>query len=995
MPINDVTDAQNEHGGEAQPDPAEGARSEVYGQPQTRLAGSVEQGQEQGQGRTEPELPEQTRAATEHMEYNRIFQGDGTSPAAETSPELKAHQDRIAELFGSNDPQKTLGAVDSFVDAGIQSFNVTTRDGKSYSFRMENVDVNGRTNKQMTHLFVTPQGGREQVAMRGVELQNPQEGGPRFDQQRNARGERVSFAGNGGGVMESIQGDLDGATLTMTDKDGKEVKATFVKGDDGKIQIKMESPEAQPRANEIPSSADIERDLKEHPDQVLPRLSDPNTPPEYKIKMLDKLAGLGVTHIDVKDASGRTHTFQPVVQQLENGVRSVQLQADGKTVMRGLTRGEDVAPQHDGDNALPYYDENKAALDFDWSNSEVTLRLAPGADGAEREPIKFPVGKVGGEGTDTNRTLAEAAKPEYAENPPWQGSSVAGLFSDRSLWSRGSTAAVASVLEKSGVPVKATASASDLASQMTKLVESGQYRGGVVTDASQLKDLPPGAVVIARQQVEQGGSEWPDGKRYASHTALKADGDSMYHISNRPGDDSGLWRKDSVDSVLPGDKFTDYMVFVPNQQARPETPDESEAQPQVEDKNLDMASLLRHPQHGLGLDFITPDASDTEVDTALKAKVAEGKGWSVEEGGNEEGGIKLEVKPGDIFVAESGGQTRIAMARQEQDGTTGIIVMNEGRYARGTDLAAVFQDLAEGAKIRRYRYAPQEGSQTDDQTGDQTGDQGNRPAFKSLFEALKDENVRKGFGLEDLSNPADNFADLDKQLETLAAEKADRFTRESQDKAAVNGKLQNQQLEPGTFVTAVDKATGETRVAAVGSNRQLYVWGTDGTMSSTTRVEEAFAGMNFDNVTVTARKPEAVQSGEPQDPPEDTALASVLKQEAFRKLYGLEWLPEGISDGAALDAALEAKARQDQNLSRRELKREDIGRSFDFEQFDIVSAMDRDGAMRVAFYERGRNFSYMASDGTWKTGTFAEVFPAESYQAKLMLSRRRQYTPGP
>ncbi|MBZ0186787.1 MAG: hypothetical protein K8F91_11110 [Candidatus Obscuribacterales bacterium] len=997
MPIDDVSDKPVVDPQATADDPLAEARNAAYAPDGTVLKGQVEKPE------SDPDLPPETNAGTEHMEYNRIFEGDNPTPS-EVDPALAASQARLADIFGTGDPQKSLAAVDGFVDEGIESFKMTTKDGKSYSFRLENIAVDGATNKQMTHLFVTPEGGGEKVALRGVELQNPAEGGNRFDQQRNPKGEHVSFAGSGGAVMDGIKGDLDGATVTMVDKSGKEIKAQFVKGADGQIQIKMETPappEVKPEAAERPSLAEIDKELTEHPEKAFPKLSDPNVPPEQKIQMIDRMSRMGITHIDVKDASGKVHTFQPVVQPLEqDGVNSVQLMADGKTVMRGFTRDERVAPDYVGDQAQSYYGENKTALDFDWSNSEVTLARAPNADGSENAPVTFKVGQIENVQPQPNaetqgfnqRVLSEAASDKYASAPPWTGTQTANLFQDRAMWNRGSTAAVASILEKSGVGVTSMASATELAGQLDKLVESGQFKAGIVTDPAVLKELPPGSVVIARKEVAEGGTQWPDGKRYGSHTTLKGEGDSMFHINNRPGEDAGQWRNSPIDTALPQDKFSDYMVYVPSEAIPPEkqaTDARQEAEPQVQDQNLDMASLLRHEQHGLGLSFLPPDASDSEIDASLKAKVAENKGWSVEEGGKD-----LEAKPGDVFAAEVDGKTRVAMARQEQDGSTGILVMtDEGKYGLGKSLEDVFPNQAENSKIRRYRYAAQEESTIEPEESTPPETETQAPAYKSLYEALDNKELRDHFGLVGLDDPADTAQELDKQLEVLASARKDLYLRQSIDPMSLDTQLANQKLPPGTLITAVDKNTGEMRVAAVGTNRELYTWATDGSMSSTGKVQEAFPGMSFDSLTMTRRRLETDPPVESQERPSDNGLGAFLSQAEVRRLYGLEWLDVGMNDPAALDRALTARAQLNVDWDRRAIKHENVGNGFDFEQYDVITAVDKDGAVKAGFYQRGTNIGYMDSNGEWKYGTFEEVFSKDQYADRVFLNRRRNLNP--
>lgn len=377
-------------------------------------------------------------------------QRDASDKPADGEPQDKELQEIEANLLkifdGKSDPQKLLEATRDLAKHSSDG-NLQLRlsdNGSNSVITLQNSEIAGNrgvsnpTYKQMTHMYVSQNGGRTRVALRGVERTD----NGNFDQQRDRNGNHVEYGGTGLNTMKGLVQDVDGAKVEMTTKDGRKVEATFSKNDKGEVSVEVKEikPEPKPEQN----NRNPLQELYNNPEKFVPNLTsevDLEKPSANdvvsKAGLVSALSDLGVQSIKVTP-KGQTEpiTLRPVKIKGENGnPDTVYLGVDGERAFAAKLSPDGITGM-DPENPYDVFDKEVYGKinGLDWEGAKVEIDYAeledasfvvpergsiiPQADVYKNINARLPTGELEGVRKTVNNTKAmenfmESALPGY------------------------------------------------------------------------------------------------------------------------------------------------------------------------------------------------------------------------------------------------------------------------------------------------------------------------------------------------------------------------------------------------------------------------------------------------------------------------------------------------------------------------------------------------------------------------------------------------------
>ena len=149
---------------------------------------------------------------------------DGKPDGADKGKEVDETTRKTKALFDpSTSESQKLDLVRELVKAGVTRVNFKGSNGESLSLRLE-VEPVRRSAREMVHMFISENGGKERVVLRGIAKEDGS-----FEQQRNPKGNFVSYFGSGKDLFNSQHPDSVEPVIDMRPPDGKDTDLNPVK----------------------------------------------------------------------------------------------------------------------------------------------------------------------------------------------------------------------------------------------------------------------------------------------------------------------------------------------------------------------------------------------------------------------------------------------------------------------------------------------------------------------------------------------------------------------------------------------------------------------------------------------------------------------------------------------------------------------------------------------------------------------------------------------
>ncbi len=738
---------------------------------------------------------------------------DPQTAQAERLKEFDLHPEKFLPQLSGSDMEARLGVMKTMSDMDIQNLKVETRDGQTFNLNSTFIEGKDGAPPQMILKMNDKVALHATFAESGIKMQGDQ---ATYDQLNSIdwRGAKVT--------IDYANESTEDKTFTMPEVLGGKTETVQLEGEEARKMMLGKVPDG-----------DLER-VAEHKDNAramagfvegstgfkFPQSENMQQVYDYMKSNPDAFTIVGQGN-DLKPRSGDIILVKPKegVEGLPSGTDAMVGILDGK--------GRIVIPEGDGTQFKTVGDVSNVSSNYDFQLYRPKSLPVERAVEEESPPKAEPETSV-----DVGKAVAGLAGREaYRETPPWKSSEAAVNFGEGKIpENKAGTLAVGSVLKDAGLDITPDARASELDKSMAALAEQGRFEPRqIITDPAQLKDLPPGSVVIARTQDDASALKWSqDGdKGYRSHSAIKGEGDAFFHI-----DDDAKWKAETQADAISSETYKEFVVYKPKVQEAPPAREE-EASGKVID---DVASMLKTPEFGnpKAFEWLDPDASMADIEKGMLERSDKFESTQIAAGDLDP--AKGNLRNGDIVAAGEPGEGKFAVYQQNEYFKEGRFIIPSGDAANPfkqfstVDGTGLKPDADGNFRVYRAKEAPEEKPAEAD-GDDKTGDTSERGNFDDLTAAEVAERIRGAHEKFVEANKNRNFSSLDSFNAVLKDATGNADLPDFKDVAELEAKLPELGFKPITENAQVgDLVIMKPKTEGVGRPEVGYISERNGTI---------------------------------------------------------------------------------------------------------------------------------------------------------------------